>query len=55
MEKVKAGIATHPSEGICGKEKEVAAGLNSAAYLYMGGSPCEQPRKEKEQNRKVQR
>lgn len=48
MDKVKAGTATHPSEGICGNEKEVDARLNSAAYLYMGRSPFEQPRKEKE-------
>lgn len=54
MDKVKAGTATCLSEGICGKEKEVDAGLNSAAHLYMGRSPCEQPRKEKELNREVQ-
>lgn len=37
---MKAGKATHPSEGVCGKEKEVDAGLDFAAYLCMGRSPC---------------
>ena len=52
---MKAGKATHPSEGISGKEKEVDARLDFAAYLCMGRSPCEQPKREKEQNRRVQR
>lgn len=50
-----AGKATSPSGGICGKQKKVDAKLDFAAYLCMGRSPCEQPRREKEQNRRVQR
>lgn len=48
---MKAGKATCLSEGICGKEKEVDARLDFAAYLCMGRSS----RREKEQNRRVQR
>lgn len=50
---MKAAKAIQPSGGICGKV--VDARLDFAAYLCMGRSPCEHPRKEKEQNRKVQR
>lgn len=50
---MKAGKAIQPSGGICGKV--VDARLDFAAYLSTGRSPCEYPRKEKEQNRKVQR
>lgn len=41
------GKAMRPSEETYGKEKEVDAGLNFAAYLCVGSSPYEQPRKEK--------
>lgn len=51
--RVKAGKATRPSEGLCGKE--VDAILHFAACFCMGRSPCEQLRREKEQNRRVQR
>lgn len=50
---VKAGKAIQPSGGIC--EKVVDARLDFAAYLCMGRSPCEHPRKENEQNRNAQR
>ena len=53
--RVKAGKATHPSERICGKQKEVGARLDFAAYLCMVRSPCEHPRREKGQNGRVQR
>lgn len=44
-----------PIRGVCGKEKDVDATLDFAAYLCMGRSPCEPPGREKEQNRRVQR
>lgn len=47
---VKAGKATCPSEGMCGKEKEVDARLDFDANFCRGRFPCEQPRREKEQN-----
>lgn len=50
---MKAGKAIQPSGGVYGKV--VDARLDFAAYLHTGRSPCEHSRKEKEQNRKVQR
>lgn len=52
---MKAGKAVCPSEGMCGKEKEADARLDFDANFCMGISPREQPRREKEQNRGVQR
>lgn len=43
--RVKAGKATRPSEGLCGKE--VDAGFRFAAWFCMGRSPCEQLRRER--------
>lgn len=56
MDEVKTGTATHPSEEyVERKRKLMPDSVLLPAYLRKGRSPFEQPRKEKEQNREVQK